>query len=157
LEEVDFSYNQYPAPVTLTYNLLKLKKLNCSYSYMASLVLNTPTLTYLDTSNNLLKNLDLSSSNNLVEVDCSNNPGLANLSLPVNFNPISLNCQNTGLGKINTTSFVFDCQKGTKLSKADAVSPASSVSLSPVMQTTFVNNPQIVTGLAIPLGVSMFG
>lgn len=155
LEEVDFSYNQYPVPATFTYGLLKLKKLNCSYSYMVSLVLNTPALTYLDISNNLLKNLDLSNSNNLVEVDCSNNPSLASLSLPINFNPIFLNCQNTKLDKVNTTSFVFDCQKGTELSKVDIASPASS--LSPVVQTTFVNNPQLVTGLAIPLGVSMFG
>lgn len=156
LEEINNS-NSFVSPISDKFFLNKLKRINDSHLSIMSIVLNTPALTHLDTSNNLLKSLDLSNSNNLVEVDCSNNPSLANLSLPANFNPIFLNCQNTKLDKVNTTSFVFDCQKGTKLSKVDVASPASSVSLSPVVQTTFVDNPQVVTGLAIPLGVSVFG
>jgi len=119
--------------------LNSLKKYNFSHNNANKFGLDkTPSLTHLDVSNNQLTELDLrKSSPNLMSLDCSNNP------------------LNNGLNLTNTPQISYFNCLGIKFDNLNNTpSPTSPISAT---ETVFVNNSQTVVGLAVPLGISMFG
>ncbi|KLL02570.1 MAG: hypothetical protein MRERC_1c192 [Mycoplasmataceae bacterium RC_NB112A] len=123
LEEIDYSHN-YKIFDWVSYDdrfsqiqTSQIKKLNLSYDGLKKAQLSSFSgLTHLDVSNNDLQELDLQNSNELVKLNCSNNPFLDKLNLPSYFNPTSLDqfdCRGTGLRNISTVSSMFDCQSGS--------------------------------------------
>ncbi|CAG8559797.1 11508_t:CDS:2, partial [Scutellospora calospora] len=105
------------------------------HNYMSGINVTQNVITHFDVSNNAIVELDLSKSGNLQILNCSTNP-LTKLVLPDFFDPISFDCSNTHLNKVETNSFIFDCQTGTKFTKGTTTLLASS--------TTSLNNGTIV-------------
>ncbi|CAG8776610.1 11329_t:CDS:2, partial [Racocetra persica] len=131
LEELDFSHNNFE---TIDIDVFKLRRLNISYNRLGALApaltpsfANSPFLTHLDCSNNLLTQLDLrSSSKNLIELKCWGNP-ITNLSL----------------GEVSNL-VLFDCL-GVKFNNT---LPTSTI----LTSTIYANNP-VLLGSTIGLGV----
>jgi len=112
-------------------------------------------LTHLNVRNNALVELKFENTTNLQTLDCSNNSNLATngLSLPNHFNPASLDCRNTSLGRIHFfNSSVFDCQTGNFVEKASPFIPPSPT---PPLENgnELSNSDKIALGTGIGLGV----
>ena len=97
-------------------------------------------ITELDVSNNLLTNLDVWGTRDLVELNCSSNPFLTNFS----FSSLS-----------NLKS--FDCL-GVKFTKSDNIVSPTSTALATA--TVYTDNPALFSntiGLGIYSGISTLG
>ncbi|CAG8598854.1 16328_t:CDS:1 [Dentiscutata erythropus] len=123
VEIFDCSYNLFPG--TWLFVTPFLQKLNLSHNKMDGIKVTQNAITHFDVSDNAIFELDLSESGNLQILNCSYNP-LTKLILPDSFDPISFDCSNTLLKKVETNSFIFDCQTGTKIIRNTASSLSSS-------------------------------
>ncbi|CAG8458848.1 9387_t:CDS:2 [Gigaspora rosea] len=118
LQTMDFSHNNL-----INFSMYipsALEIINLSHNSLSDIGPISDILTHLDISNNLLTYLDLHNYKHLVSLNCSANPDLSNLTLNSYFDPSdssAFDCRGTNLGKINTTSFTFDCQTGSKTIK----------------------------------------
>ncbi|CAG8757671.1 4611_t:CDS:1, partial [Gigaspora rosea] len=118
---MDFSHNLL-TNFLITNSLLlpRLSIINFSYNLLSDIGPGSVILTHLDVSNNFLTRLDLQNCKNLIALNCSANPNLSNLTLHSSFdlsNSNAFDCRGTSIGQINTTSFIFDCQTGTRTLK----------------------------------------
>ncbi|CAG8757674.1 4612_t:CDS:1, partial [Gigaspora rosea] len=118
LQIMDFSHNLL-TNFSISQDNSTLQIINLSHNYLSDIGPISNILTHLDVSNNNLTNLDLSDYVHLTSLDCSANPNLSKLTLPLHsyFNPKDLSnfdSRGTNLGIINTTSFSIECQNGIR-------------------------------------------
>ncbi|CAG8604658.1 10542_t:CDS:1, partial [Dentiscutata erythropus] len=122
LQNLDFSHNLLSSFFMKNTDLLpQLSIINLSHNLLSDIGPGSIKLTHLDISNNSLTTLDLQDCKNLITLNCSGNPDLSNLTLNSFFDPTDLNafdCRGTSIGKVNTTSFIYDCQTGTRIQKS---------------------------------------
>jgi hypothetical protein len=159
IEEMDWSNNLFGCPcffgkqlgVNAWPNVYKLKKFNFSSNGARGFTFDTPDLTHLDASNNLLTNLDLQSTKNLIELNCSNNP-ITNLSLAYSLNINSVDClgmkfdKSVAVSSTLSTTTIFAC--------------SATSSLLPTETTICANNSILfgsTIGLATFSGMSTLG
>jgi len=142
IEEIDFSHNQLMLSFGISLRWTpRFQKVNLSHNSIASFInREVPGLTHLDVSNNLLTNLDVWGTRDLVELNCSGNPFLTNFS----FSSLS-----------NLKS--FDCL-GVKFTKSDNIVSPTSTALATA--TVYTDNPALFSntiGLGIYSGISTLG
>ncbi|CAG8696460.1 14580_t:CDS:1, partial [Dentiscutata erythropus] len=142
LQKIDFSHNIFTSFGIKNDGLLpSLAIVNFSHNFLTDVGPGSVILLRLDVSSNALTKLDLSACKNLLTLNCSGNPDLSNLTLNSAFDPIDANafdCRGTSIGKINTTSFIYDCQTGTRIKLHD-----TSATTSPAVVTVTNANQQI--------------
>ncbi|CAG8677912.1 12523_t:CDS:2, partial [Gigaspora margarita] len=119
VEIFDCSYNLFLE--TWLFVTTFLQKLNLSHNKMDGIKITQNAITHFDVSDNTIFELDLSESGNLQILNCSYNP-LTKLILPDSFDSISFDCSNILFKKVETNSFIFDCQTGTKIIRNTASS-----------------------------------
>ncbi|RHZ45389.1 hypothetical protein Glove_680g20 [Diversispora epigaea] len=150
LEDIDGSFIN--AGGKHWYSLGKLKKLKLSNNRLTAIdISESPNIAYLEFNSNLLSSLDLRNSEKYVEVNCSNNPSLSEITFPSSFDPVLFDCRDTSLGQVTfPNSSVFDCQKNIIVSTTTTMATTTRTTKATATETQTPNN-----NLGLKIGLSV--